>query len=262
MSNRITKLVSSGSDRKYLVPFLTAGFPDSKTFLDIVKLSIDCGVDMIEIGAPFSDPMADGPEVQFSSFKSLENGTKIKDIFGYVKSIREYSQIPLIIMGYYNPILAYGQSEFMKDINKVGIDGLIIPDLPIDEAEEFKFLADKNDVSTIFLASPTSTDKRLKLVNKFSTGFVYAVTVTGVTGTGKVFGKETDNYFKRLKKVLNQKFVAGFGISNASDARKMIKYADGVVIGSAIIKIIRNSKSKKEMLKNIERLLKSIRNAI
>ncbi len=150
----------------------------------------------------------------------------------------------------------------MADINKAGIDGLIIPDLPIDEAREFKLLADKNEISTIFLASPTSSKERLKLVDDYSTGFVYAVTVTGVTGTGKVFGKDTDNYFKRLKAVLSQKFVAGFGIANASDAKKMIKHADGVVIGSAIIKIIRNSKNKKEIFKNIERLLKSIRNAI
>ncbi len=262
MENRISTYLRDNRNKKLLIPFLTAGFPDKNSFLNLISLSVDCGVDMIEIGVPFSDPLADGAEVQFSSFEALKKGNSLKEIVSLGSRLREKVEIPLILMGYFNPIYKYGEQKYLLDMCKNGLDGLIIPDLPIEEAGSFKKLADKNNISTIFLAAPTSSNKRLKKISNFSSDFVYAVTVTGVTGTGKVFNTDTDNYFKRLRQNIKKPFVAGFGIASASDAKRMVKYADGVVIGSAIIKLIRRAKNKREMLKSTGRLLKSIRNAI
>jgi tryptophan synthase alpha chain len=245
-----------------LIPFFTAGYPDNKTTLELIKIAIDSGCDMIEIGFPFSDPLADGPEIQFSSYQALKNKMTLAKTLQIVEQVRKINDIPLILMGYYNPVFSYGQKRFMKDASSAGVDGLIIPDLAVSEATDYKRLADRNNISTIFLAAPTTDRTRLKQIEKNCSDFVYAVTVTGVTGGGKVFGRDTDNYLKGLKQIFNKKFVAGFGVSSADIAKRFCRYSDGVVIGSKIVSLMRGAKSKAQAVKEVGRLLGSVRKAI
>jgi len=260
--NRLTKYLKTNPDWKLLIPFFTAGFPSLKLSLDLILTAIDTGADFIEIGVPFSDPLADGPEIQYSSFVALQNGINVNKILSAVGAIRKKSNVPIILMGYYNPILTYGEQKFLADANKAGVDGLIVPDLSIDEAAEYKKNADKFGLSTIFLVSPTSSPERISRIEKYCSDFVYAVTVTGVTGAGKVFDKGTDNYLKSLRKTLKKRFVAGFGVSSAETAKRLVRHSDGIVIGSKLVSLIRGSKNNKAALKAVEKLLTQIRRAI
>lgn len=263
MSNRIRQRLSqSDNGRKLLIPFLTAGYPDRRTFSNLIRAAADSGADIIEIGIPFSDPLADGPDIQYSSQKALANGISLKEILKTVTGLRTKLQTPLVLMGYYNPILAFGVASFMQAAAASGVDGLIIPDLPIDEAVEFKKLAEMTGLSLIFLVAPTSTDNRIKQIDRMSSDFVYAVTVTGVTGAGKKFDRSTDNYLKNLKSILKSPFVAGFGVSSAADARRLTRYADGVVIGSALIRLIRAARDKRQAVARVESFLNTVRKAV
>lgn len=245
-----------------MIPFFTAGYPNISSTINYVKAAENCGADIVELGIPFSDPMADGPEIQFSSKVALDNNISLSKILELVGKIRKFSQIPIVLMGYYNPIYAYGESKFFKDAQNSGVDGLIIPDLIVEESYKFKTEAEKNKLSMTYLVSPTSKSNRVRIIDKASTDFVYAVTVTGVTGTGKKFDKSTDMYLKNLKNSLSKRFVAGFGVSSPDTAKRLTKYSDGVVIGSALIKIIKNSKSAKDSIGELEKFLKSVRKAI
>lgn len=260
--NRIRSYLNNHNGRKLLVPFFTAGFPNMKQFLKLVHTSIDSGADFVEIGMPFSDPLADGPEIQYSSYQALKNGITLKKILNSVEIIRKSSDTPLILMGYYNPILTYGEKKFMKDAHASGVDGLIIPDLPIDEAKSFKQNAEQNNLSIVFLVAPTSSDERIKKIDQLCSDFVYAVTVTGVTGSGKTFDKSTDSYLKKLKSSLKKKFVAGFGVSSAETAQRLARYSSGVVIGSKLVTIIRDKKTESQAIKSVATLLTQIRRAL
>ncbi len=262
MQNRITKCLDSLGKRKLLIPFFTAGFPSIKMTEEYIKAAESAGVDLIEIGLPFSDPMADGPEVQYASKLSLDNNLKLKDVFTMVERIRKYSDIPLLFMNYVNPIIAVGEKKFLTMAANVGIDGLIIPDLPVEESTSVKEIADKVGLSLTYLASPTSSAERIQMIDKITTGFIYAVTVAGVTGANKKFSKKTDDYLKMLKSQLNHKFVAGFGVSNSNDAKRLTKYSDGVVIGSKLIQTIREAKTEKSSVLKIEKFLKDIRKTL
>ncbi|MEE8405443.1 MAG: tryptophan synthase subunit alpha [candidate division Zixibacteria bacterium] len=260
--NRIRSYLNQNKKQKLLIPFITAGYPDSNTTLNLIKAAIDSGCNMIEIGFPFSDPLADGAEVQFSSYHALKNGMTLTKVLRIVEQVRRTNGIPLILMGYYNPVLCYGEDKFMKDATAAGVDGLIIPDLPVSEASDYKRYAAKHDISTIFLAAPTTDKNSLKQIEKSCSDFVYAVTVTGVTGGGKVFGRDTDNYLKGLGKSLNKKFVAGFGVSSPEIAKRFCRYSDGIVIGSKLISLMRSAKSKSQGVKDAARFLSSVRRVI
>ena len=262
MQNRIISYLNSLENRKLLIPFFTAGFPSIKYSEEYIKAAESAGADFIEIGIPFSDPLADGPQIQFSSKRALDNNLKLKDIFNMVENIRQYSEIPLLFMNYVNPIIAVGEEKFLTQAKQVGIDGLILPDLPVEESISIRKIADKVDISITFLVSPTSDKKRIQMIDKATTGFVYAVTVAGVTGADKKFSKTTDDYLQKLKNKLNHKFVAGFGVSNSSDAKRLTKYSDGVVIGSKLIQIIREAKTEKSSVLKIEKFLKDIRRTL
>jgi len=244
------------------VAFFTAGYPSLKATEDFVETSVDGGADMIELGIPFSDPLADGPQVQLSSKAALDKGITLAKILTLVEKLRSRTDVPLILMGYVNPILAYGFKRFYKDCDSAGVDGLIIPDLPVDEASEHIAGCRKANLSTIFLASPTTSSARIKQINRASSDFVYAVTVTGVTGTGKKFDRSTDNYLKGLRRSLTKPFLAGFGVSDPVSARRLTKYAAGVVIGSALVKIIAESNNQTSARQSVERFLSQIRKAI
>ncbi|MFZ1684327.1 MAG: tryptophan synthase subunit alpha [Candidatus Zixiibacteriota bacterium] len=241
--SRVTHLLGTRGNRKLLVPFFTAGYPTINGSYSLISKAANAGADIIEIGMPFSDPLADGPSIQYSSQIALEQGTNLDTVFDLVKKVRRTTETPILLMGYFNPILAFGPSRFVSKCAAVGVDGLIIPDLPLDEAGEIRTLLVKKQLSLILLAAPTSTDQRLKQINRLATDFVYAVTVTGVTGSRTSFDRSTDDYLRRLSRILDKPFVAGFGVSSAESARRLARHADGVVLGSALIEIVRKQGS-------------------
>ena len=237
--SRVTQVLANRGNRKLLIPFFTAGYPTIGGSYSLISKAANAGADILEIGMPFSDPLADGPSIQYSSQIALEQGTNLDTVFDLVKKLRRTTEIPILLMGYFNPILAFGPNKFVTRCAGVGVDGLIIPDLPLDEAGEIRSLLVKSSLSLILLAAPTSTDQRLKQISRLATDFVYAVTVTGVTGSRTSFDSATDTYLKRLARILDKPFVAGFGVSSAESAGRLTHYADGVVLGSALIELIR-----------------------
>ena len=240
--------------------FLTAGYPSLEYSKDIFKIILDAEVDFIEIGLPFSDPMADGPLIQHSSQIAIEQNTSVKECFKLVKEIRKINNdIPIILMGYYNPIHYYGNLKFIKKAISSGIDGLIIVDLPMEEDEEFYNLSCKNNLPLIRLVTPTTDKERLKKILKNAYGFVYYVSVTGITGTKSASVNDVKNKIKVIKKITNLPVIAGFGIKNSMDAKKMSSISDGIVIGSSLVNKIEEVYKKKNGLNEIFKFLKSFK---
>ena len=240
--------------------FLTAGYPSLEYSKDIFKKILDAEVDFIEIGLPFSDPMADGPLIQHSSQIAIEQNTSVEECFDIVKEIRKTNNdIPIILMGYYNPIHYYGNLKFIKKAVLSGIDGLIIVDLPMEEDEEFYNLSYKNNLPLIRLVTPTTDEERLKKILKNAHGFVYYVSVTGITGTKSASVNDVKNKIKVIKKITNLPVIAGFGIKNSVDAKKMSSISDGIVIGSSLVNKIEEVYKKKNGLNEIFNFLKSFK---
>ena len=240
--------------------FLTAGYPSLEYSKDIFKKILDAEVDFIEIGLPFSDPMADGPLIQHSSQIAIEQNTSVEECFNLVKEIRKLNNnIPIILMGYYNPIHYYGNLKFIKKAVLSGIDGLIIVDLPIEEDEEFYNLSCKNNLPLIRLVTPTTDEERLKKILKNAHGFVYYVSVTGITGTKSASVNDVKNKIKVIKKITNLPVIAGFGIKNSVDAKKMSSISDGIVIGSSLVNKIEEEYKKKNGINEIFKFLKSFK---
>ena len=240
--------------------FLTAGYPSLEYSKDIFKIILDAEVDFIEIGLPFSDPMADGPLIQHSSQIAIEQNTSVEECFKLVKEIRKINnEIPIILMGYYNPIHYYGNLKFIKKAVLSGIDGLIIVDLPMEEDEEFYNLSYKNYLPLIRLVTPTTDEERLKKILKNAHGFVYYVSVTGITGTKSASVNDVKNKIKVIKKITNLPVIAGFGIKNSVDAKKMSSISDGIVIGSSLVNKIEEVYKKKNGLNEIFNFLKSFK---
>lgn len=247
------KLAKSGS--KALIPYIMAGDPDidaTKRYIHDLESS---GADIIELGVPFSDPLADGPTIQRAAERSLQKGTTMRKVLGLVKEIRKTSQIPLILMTYYNPIFKLGIESFITKAVKAGVDGVIIPDLIPDEAEEFIKLSRQHDLNTIFLLAPTSTAERIRKVTKASTGFIYFVSITGITGAKLSVGGLMKNTLATINSITRKPVAVGFGVSNAKEAASVARLADGVIIGSAIVKLIAKGKSIKGFVKNIRKAI-------
>ena len=240
--------------------FLTAGYPSLEYSKNIFKKILDAKVDFIEIGLPFSDPMADGPLIQHSSQIAIEQNTSVEECFKLVKEIRKLNnEIPIILMGYYNPIHYYGNLKFIKNSVSSGIDGLIIVDLPMEEDEEFYNLSYKNNLPLIRLVTPTTDEARLKKILKSAYGFVYYISVTGITGTKSASVNDVKNKIKVIKKITNLPVIAGFGIKNSMDAKKMSSISDGIVIGSSLVNKIEELYKKKNGLNEIFKFLKSFK---
>ena len=240
--------------------FLTAGYPSLEYSKNIFKKILDAKVDFIEIGLPFSDPMADGPLIQHSSQIAIEQNTSVEECFKLVKEIRKINNdIPIILMGYYNPIHYYGNLKFIKKAVLSGIDGLIIVDLPMEEDEEFYNLSYKNNLPLIRLVTPTTDEERLKKILKNAHGFVYYVSVTGITGTKSASVNDVKNKIKVIKKITNLPVIVGFGIKNSVDAKKMSSISDGIVIGSSLVNKIEDVYKKKNGLNEIFKFLKSFK---
>lgn len=244
--------------RKALMPYLTAGYPDDKTFIMLLKEIIKAGADMIEIGIPFSDPLADGKTIQSSSQIALHNGTNINRIFRQLSELENRYKVPLIIMSYYNPILQYGISRFLKKSMSAGGRGLIIPDIIPDEGIAIEKNCRVAGVDLVYLLAPTSGAQRRQLIIKRSQGFVYLVSVAGVTGARKSLPKYLNRWITQVKKESHLPVCVGFGISGLSQAKSVARVADGVIIGSAIIDIIKKSSGPRQAVSNVGKFIGKI----
>ncbi|MGM0507592.1 MAG: tryptophan synthase subunit alpha [Fusobacteriota bacterium] len=235
-------------DEKALITYVAGGDPDYKTSKEIIKTLIDAGADIVEIGIPFSDPMADGPTIQLAAERSLKNGFSLRDGFEMVSELREEGiDTPFIFMSYYNPIFVYGVEKFSKKAKEVGLNGTIIPDLPPEAAEEF--LNYKGDLDNIFLISPTMNEKRLNIVSEKSSGFVYFVSVSGVTGARTTVNKKLSKMVKQVQEKSGLPVGVGFGVSSREQVEEISEYADAVIVGSAIVKNIEENIKDKELIK-------------
>ena len=252
MSERIKKTFKNKN--KKLVTFTTGGDPDLETSFEILKKIINNKIDIIEIGMPFSDPMADGPTIQESSTRSIKSGTTIKDIFELVKKIRTINnEIPVILMGYYNSIFNMGIEEFTSKCVQVGVDGLIIVDLQPEEDADLYVKTKENNIDLIRLITPTTNKERLKTILNNASGFLYYVTVTGITGQNSANLKELETSINLIRSESNLPIVAGFGIKSRKDVENISAFTDGVVVGSSIVNIIKdNISDKKNMLEKID----------
>lgn len=231
--------------------YITAGFPDQSSTVELVLNLEKSGADIIELGMPFSDPLADGPTIQYASDIAIQNGVDLDSIFEMIKKVRRESSIPIVLMGYINPILYYGLEDFCKKASESGADGLIIPDVPIEEASELDKLAKENGLDLIYLVAPNSKDDRMKLVDEKSSGFVYCVSVTGVTGSRS--GEEVAVSVARFKdrvmqNVVKNPVMIGFGIKSYEDAKKIAGDVDGFIVGSALIETIREHYPNKDWM--------------
>jgi tryptophan synthase alpha chain len=258
--SRIEKRLSSLNGNKALVAFYTAGDPDLSASKDIFAVLEKNGADIIEIGVPFSDPLADGPTIQASSHRSLQKGTSLKKIIKLVTDIRKTSELPIILMTSFNPIFVYGQKEFVADAVKAGVDGVIIPDLPPEEAEEFLGLAKGLDM--VFLLAPTSTPARVQQVGKVSKGFIYYISLTGTTGTKESLSAGLEEKVNEIKKSVSLPVLVGFGVSGPEQARQAAQISDGVIIGSAIVKLIETHSDPAERDRKLAEFLTGIQKAI
>jgi tryptophan synthase alpha chain len=222
-----------------LVVYLTAGDPSLDATREIALAAIDSGADVIELGVPFSDPLADGPVIQRASDRALKNGTSLQAVLTLAAEIREHSQsVGLVIFSYLNPVLRMGLAKFCQVARLAGVDGTLITDLPVEESAEYVREARKYELATIFLAAPTSTDERLKLIAGVSTGFIYAISRTGVTGARREMTGDAKTLVKRIRGFSKLPVAVGFGISTPKQFAAVGKFAEGAVVGSAIVQVI------------------------
>ena len=258
--SRIKDRLASLNGNKALVAFYTAGDPDLDASKEIFAVIEKNGADIVELGVPFSDPLADGPTIQASSYRSLNNGTTLKKIIRMVADIRKTSELPVVLMTSFNPIFVYGKKEFVADAVKAGVDGVIIPDLPHEEAEEFLAIADGLDM--IFLLAPTSTPDRIQQIGKISKGFIYYISLTGTTGTKESLSVGLEEKVSEIKNSVPLPVLVGFGISGPEQASEAAKVSDGVILGSAIVKLIETNSNPVERDRKLGEFLTSIQKAI
>lgn len=253
--NRINQKLQE--NKKLLSIYFTAGYPNINDTASIIQDLEKNGVDMIEIGLPFSDPLADGPTIQASSTQALKNGMTSELLFEQLKNIRASVNIPLIIMGYFNPMYQYGVEAFCKKCQEIGIDGLIIPDLPVDVYhEKHKATFEKYGLINVFLITPQTSDERIRYIDSISNGFIYMVSSASTTGAQSGFGEEQTQYFERIAEMhLNNPQIIGFGISNNKTFTQATQYAKGAIIGSAFVKHLAN-----EGIGNIDKFVDNILN--
>ncbi|MFA5375077.1 MAG: tryptophan synthase subunit alpha [Dehalococcoidia bacterium] len=243
--NRIDAFFNTArrSKRKALIAYLTVGYPTAEATIDIATALVDGGCDMIELGIPFSDPLADGATIQHASQRALESGITPRKCLEVAAELRKRVDIPLLFMGYYNPTLHYGLDKFCAASRKAGIDGFIIPDLPPDEGGEAEIVMKKHGINLVYLVAPTSdTDKRLRFVTGRANGFIYVVSLKGVTGARAAVSTDIDKFISRVRRVTDKPLCVGFGISTPEQAQRVARLADGVIIGSRILDIIEKSK--------------------
>jgi len=228
-------------NKKAFIPYIMAGDPSVERTKELVLVLEECGADIIELGVPFTDPLADGPTIQRAAERALKEGVTLKAVLALVKDLRTKTQVPLVLMTYYNPVFKYGEERFVKDARDAGVDGVIIPDLPPDEAGELIKTAKKAGLATIFLLAPTSTEDRIKKVATASRGFIYYVSMTGITGAQILLDGSIGKSINNIRRITDKPVAVGFGISTPEEARTVSGISDGVIVGSAIVRKIQEA---------------------
>lgn len=241
--NRIEKTFKElkALNKKAFIPYIMAGDPSVEKTKELVLVLEECGADIIELGVPFTDPLADGPTIQRAAERALKGGVTLKGVLALVKDLRTKTRVPLVLMTYYNPVFKYGEERFVKDAKDAGVDGVIIPDLPPDEAGELIKTAKKAGLATIFLLAPTSTEDRIKKVAAAARGFIYYVSMTGITGAQILLDGSIGKSINNIRSITDKPVAVGFGISTPEEARAVSGISDGVIVGSAIVRKIQEA---------------------
>lgn len=245
------------ANKKAFISYIMSGDPNLEATERFVIELEECGADIIELGVPFTDPLADGPTIQRASERALKQGVTLKKVLAFVENIRQRTKIPLVLMTYYNPVFKYGDEAFIKEAVRVGVDGVIIPDLIPDEAGDFIKTARKYGLDTIFLLAPTSTEDRIKKVARASTGFIYYVSITGITGAKLFIDDPMKNTLTLASTIAKKPVAVGFGVSNQEEASIVAEISDGVIVGSAIVKLIAEGKDIKDFVKGLREAIGS-----
>ena len=248
--------------QKALVVYLTAGYPSLEATREFVLVLEKAGADIIELGVPFSDPTADGPIIQAASQKALKGGTTLEKVLDLVSEVRKTSGVPIVLFGYYNPIFSYGNDKFAEKASVVGIDGILVVDLPSDEAKELRCYTDSKGIDYISLIAPTTGESRIRKITKGVTGFLYFVSVTGVTGTLKPAIEDIRRGLEEIRKASSLPVVIGFGISTPAQAAEIALLADGVVVGSALIREIEEGQRKGTLIASVSSFVKNMKEAM
>ena len=261
---RTYKEVFAELNHAAVIPFFVIGDPDYKTSLAIVKKAIDAGADILELGIPFSDPIADGPTIQKADVRSLKHGMTVKKALAFIKEIKKHKDIPIGLLMYYNLIFQYGTEKFFRDFHKAGVNSVLVADLSIDDADEVVGPARSAGLDTVFMVTPNTGQERMKLIASKTTGFIYAVSLLGVTGTRAKLSGSVKKLVSKIKNQTNVPVCVGFGISKPEHATEVAKAgADGVIIGSKIVGIIEaNLKNKNKCLSEISKFIASVKSAV
>jgi len=242
-----------------LVAYLTCGDPDLETSHEVALAAIAAGANVVELGVPFSDPVADGPVIQRASERALRRGTSLADVLKLARRLRQQSSAGLIVFSYFNPILRYGLERFAADAAEAGADGALVTDLPVEEADEYLRTMRARELHTIFLAAPTSTDERLRAIAEAASGFVYAVSRTGVTGTRQELAGDARQLVERLRRYTDLPIAVGFGISNARQFAEVGEFADAAVVGSGIVQVMESASSGTEAAEAVAGFIRALR---
>jgi len=242
-----------------LIPYVTVGYPTIEATLKVVPLLASSGCDIVELGIPFSDPLADGATIQKASFQALQNGVTPNLCFEVARQLSQIVEIPLIFMTYFNPVLSYGLEKFCVTCNRSGIDGLIIPDLPPEEGSELEAITQRQGLDLIYLLAPTSTEERIRLVAERSRGFIYLVSVTGVTGARDRLPTNLEAFVAKVRQVATQPLCVGFGISTPEQAKRVARIADGVIVGSRLIQLM---EADDNSISTVSSFVKGLRQAL
>ncbi len=245
--------------KKAFIAFITAGFPDLPTTEKLILELASSGVDIIELGIPFSDPVADGAVIQEASQWALvRNNITLRDVLSLVKKVRAKTEIPICFMTYYNPVFVFGEEKFLKQARVCGVDGMIIPDLPPEEGARFSGMAKKAGINTIFFIAPTTDFKRVKLIARLSRGFIYYISLTGVTGARQSLPVELSGRIKRVKRFVSLPVCVGFGVSTPAQVRLLAEVSDGVIVGSAIVNKIKENIGNKDLVARVGRFVREL----
>ena len=257
------KEVFGETDKAALIPFFVIGDPDMETSFDIVKTAIDAGADILELGIPFSDPIADGPTIQKADIRSLRNGMSMANAIKFIKRVKEYKDIPIGLLMYYNLMYQYGIEKFCKDFHQAGVNSVLVADLNVDDAEEIQGPAKVAGLDTVFMVTPNCSDQRIAKITEKISGFVYTVSLLGVTGGRENLSDKVGPLVAKLKTMTDVPICVGFGISKGQHAAEVVKAgADGVIVGSALIKLIEaNLENKKKMLSQMSEFITDMQEA-
>lgn len=248
--------------RKALVAYITAGDPDLKTTRELMLALEVAGVDIVEVGVPFSDPTADGPVIQAASQRSLKAGTTLAGALEMIESLRQSSEIPIVLFGYYNPVFVFGNEMFAQEAKRAGVDGVLIVDLPYEESRELRRFTDPTGIDFISLIAPTSGKARVRHIAEKASGFLYYISITGITGTAEPDPADIERDVRSIREITNLPVVVGFGISTPQKAKQIAPLADGIVVGSAFVRLIEAHGRKSDLIKILSSFARDMRSAM